>query len=42
VSHALHTWLFIGVNAYVEFTLVSWLSRSVYRRTVDYSAVCIQ
>jgi hypothetical protein len=42
VSHALQTLLFIGVNAYVEFTFVAWLNRGVYRRTVDYAAVCIQ
>jgi hypothetical protein len=42
VSHDLHTWLFIGANAYVEFTFVAWLNRCVYRRTVDYSAICIQ
>ena len=42
MPQVLHTWLFIGANAYVEFTFVSWLNKSVYRRTVDYSAVCIQ
>ncbi len=41
MSHVLHTWLFIGANAYVEFTFVSWLDRIVYRRTLDYSAVCL-
>lgn len=38
----LNHWLFIGANAYVEYTFVPWLGRSVYRRTVDYSDICIQ
>jgi hypothetical protein len=32
----------IGSNAYVEYTFVPWLGRSIYRRTVDLSAICIQ
>jgi hypothetical protein len=31
----LYNWLYIGSNAYDEYTFVSWLNRSVYRRTVD-------
>lgn len=31
----LHNWLYIGSNAYDEYTFVPWLNRSVYRRTVD-------
>ncbi|MEA3085225.1 MAG: hypothetical protein QOC89_2922, partial [Paraburkholderia sp.] len=31
MSHDLHTWLFIGANAYVEFTFVARLNRCVYR-----------
>jgi hypothetical protein len=38
----LRHWLFLGSNAYVEYTFVPWLNRSVYRRTVPYSAICIQ
>lgn len=42
MSNSLHTWIFLGANAYVEYTFVSWLSRNVYRRTVDYAQVCLQ
>jgi hypothetical protein len=42
VPKVLNHWLFIGANAYVEYTFVPWLGRSVYRRTVDYSDICIQ
>ncbi|WP_310698801.1 hypothetical protein [Paraburkholderia sp. USG1] len=42
MSQTLHNWIFIGANAYVEYTFVSWLQRSVYRRTVDYQQVCLQ
>lgn len=42
MSPALSTWLFIGANAYIEYTFVAWLNRSVYRRTVDYATVCLQ
>jgi len=38
----LSNWIYIGVNAYVEYTYVPWLNRSVYRRTVDLSRVCLQ
>ncbi len=42
MSHVLHTWIFIGANAYVEYTFVSWLGRNVYRRTVPLSVICLQ
>jgi hypothetical protein len=42
MSHALHNWIFIGANSYVEYTFVSWLDRNVYRRTVDLRQVCLQ
>jgi hypothetical protein len=42
VPEVLNNWLFIGANAYVEYTFVPWLGRSVYRRTVDYSDICLQ
>lgn len=38
----LNTWLYIGANAYDEYTFVPWLNRNVYRRTVDLNAVCLQ
>jgi hypothetical protein len=39
---ALSNWIFVGCNAYIEYTFVSWLGRSVYRRTVDYRDICLQ
>ncbi|AIP32544.1 putative membrane protein [Paraburkholderia xenovorans LB400] len=42
MSHALHNWIYIGANAYIEYTFVAWLGRSLYRRTVDYRQVCLQ
>jgi hypothetical protein len=42
VSAVLYSWIHIGSNAYVEYTFVPWLGRSIYRRTVDLSAICIQ
>ncbi|MDR5782577.1 hypothetical protein QCE63_24540 [Caballeronia sp. LZ065] len=39
---ALQNWIFIGSNAYIEYTFVAWLGRSVYRRTVDYRSICLQ
>lgn len=42
MSHALHNWIFLGDNAYIEYTFVSWLGSSIYRRTVDLATVCIQ
>ncbi|CAB3791186.1 hypothetical protein LMG28614_03244 [Paraburkholderia ultramafica] len=38
----LHNWIYVGANAYVEYTFVPWLSRNVYRRTVDLNQVCLQ
>ncbi|PVX61276.1 hypothetical protein C7402_14269 [Paraburkholderia unamae] len=38
----LHHFIFIGSNAYLEFTFVPWLNKSVYRRTVDLKNVCLQ
>ena len=35
----LHNWIYVGANAYQEFTFVPWLSRSVYRRTVDLKSI---
>jgi hypothetical protein len=37
----LSNWIFIGNNAYHEYTFVPWLGRSVYRRTVDLSSVTL-
>jgi len=37
----LHHWIFIGANAYVEYTFVSWLGHNVYRRTVDLNQICL-
>jgi hypothetical protein len=40
--NGLCNWIYIGSNAYVEYTFVPWLGRSVYRRTVDLGHICIQ
>lgn len=40
--NTLHTFIVIGCNAYDEYTFVPWLNRTVYRRTVDLSRVCLQ
>ena len=37
----LSNWIYIGSNAYDEYTFVSWLNRNVYRRTVDLAKVCL-
>ena len=42
MQSVLRTWIYIGSNAYAEYTFVPWLGRSIYRRTVDLSAICIQ
>ena len=42
MSTALHNWIYIGSNAYVEYTFVPWLNKTVYRRTVDLSRIFIQ
>ncbi|WP_281282838.1 hypothetical protein [Paraburkholderia guartelaensis] len=39
---ALHTCIFVSSNAYVEYTFVPWLNKSVYRRTVDLNVICVQ
>jgi hypothetical protein len=41
IMNTLHNWIFIGFNAYDEYTFVPWLNRNVYRRTVDLSQICI-
>jgi hypothetical protein len=40
--NALHHWIYIGSNAYDEYTFVPWLNKNVYRRTVELSRICIQ
>ncbi|MGF6771898.1 hypothetical protein P3T18_004385 [Paraburkholderia sp. GAS199] len=42
MKNELHNWIILCSNAYVEYTFVSWLNKSVYRRTVDYRQVCLQ
>lgn len=42
MSNALHHWIHIGCNAYDEYTFVPYMNRNVYRRTVDFSRICIQ
>jgi hypothetical protein len=42
VSTVLHNWIYVGSNAYAEYTFVPWLGRNIYRRTVDLSDICIQ
>ena len=42
MSNRLHNWIYIGANAYDEYTFVPWLGRNVYRRTVDLGRVCVQ
>ncbi len=41
MSNILSNWIYMGSNAYDEYTFVPWLNRSVYRRTVDFSQVCM-
>jgi hypothetical protein len=36
------TRIVLGSNAYHEYTYVPWLNQYVYRRTVDFSHICIQ
>ena len=38
---SLHSWIFVGANAYVEYTFVSSLNRNVYRGTVDLNRICL-
>jgi hypothetical protein len=42
MSYVLHNWIFVGSNAYDEYTFVPWLNKNVYRRTVDLCRVCLQ
>lgn len=39
MSHVLHSWLFMGCNAYIACTFVSSLNKSAYRRTMAFSKV---
>jgi len=39
--NALHHWIYVGSNAYDEYTFVPWLNKNVYRRTVDLSQICL-
>ncbi|TDN69465.1 hypothetical protein B0G77_2853 [Paraburkholderia sp. BL10I2N1] len=41
MSSNLSNWIYVGSNAYDEYTFVPWLNRNVYRRTVDFRKVCI-
>jgi hypothetical protein len=40
--NALHHWIYVGSNAYDEYTFVPWLNKNVYRRTVALSEICLQ
>jgi hypothetical protein len=40
--NVLHHWIYVGSNAYDEYTFVPWLNKNVYRRTVALSEICIQ
>ena len=40
--NVLRHWIYIGSNAYDEYTFIPWLNKNVYRRTVDLSLICIQ
>lgn len=42
MPNALSHWIHISAHAYHEYTFVPWLNRSVFRRTVDLSLICIQ
>lgn len=42
MCHILHNWIFLGSNAYDEYTFVPWLNKNIYRRTVDLSRICLQ
>jgi hypothetical protein len=39
--NTLHHWIYVGSNAYDEYTFVPWLNKNVYRRTVDLSQICL-
>jgi hypothetical protein len=42
MKNVLSHWVLIGSTAYDEYTYVPWLNRSIYRRTVELSRICIQ
>ena len=42
MSNRLHNWIYIGANAYDEYTFIPCVNRNMYRRTVDLRHVCIQ
>ncbi|MGF6932525.1 hypothetical protein OKW41_001664 [Paraburkholderia sp. UCT70] len=42
MSNCLHNWIYVGANAYDEYTFVPWLKRNVDQRTVDLCKICIQ
>jgi hypothetical protein len=35
MSNVLYHWIFIGSNAYDEYTFVPWLNKTVYRHRVS-------
>jgi hypothetical protein len=41
MNNALHNFIVLGSNAYDEYTYVPWLDKTVFRRTVDLSRVCL-
>ena len=41
MSNVLSHCIFIGSNAYDEYSFVPWLNKYVYRRTVDLALVCL-
>lgn len=41
MSNVLSHWIFIGSNAYDEYTFVPWLGKNIYRRTVDLRDICM-
>lgn len=42
VMNRLCNMIFLHANGYDEHTFVPWLGRWVYRRTVDFNAICLQ
>jgi hypothetical protein len=42
VDVGLRHWIMMRTNAYDEYTFVPALNRNIYRRTVDYTAICLQ
>jgi hypothetical protein len=39
--NVLHHWIYVGSNAYDEYTFVPWLNKSIYRRTVELSRITL-